>query len=218
MFDRHAFSGINEDLDTDKQPEEEDNLDASITIEELVAPDSPVPSDYVIDLIFETATLVTDMKLLLRASNLKAMTTKFNKSKLETEAAMAQIAYQAAQMPHKQSNSTKEVQLPNIDTASVHQPVSPLPPSTPTVQSPKGTITKAMAASPVSKQSTEPVQQPGLSRSSSITNRSTPTRPPLSSQNSSIKEDSPVPPSSSTISLNTTKSASSLSKLRHILV
>lgn len=213
VFDRHAFSGINEDLDTDKQPEEEDNLDASITIEELVAPDSPVPSDYVIDLIFETATLVTDMKLLLRASNLKAMTTKFNKSKLETEAAMAQIAYQAAQMPHKQSNSTKEVQLPNIDTASVHQPVSPLPPSTPTVQSPKGTITKAMAASPVSKQSTEPVQQPGLSRSSSITNRSTPTRPPLSSQNSSIKEDSPVPPSSSTISLNTTKSASSLSRI-----
>ena len=48
---------------------------------------------------FETATLVTDMKMLLRTSNLKAMTAKFRKCKADIEKEMADIEYQLTQMP-----------------------------------------------------------------------------------------------------------------------
>ncbi|RCK58039.1 Negative regulator of sporulation MDS3 [Candida viswanathii] len=213
VFDRHAFGGLTEDMDTEK-PGVDDKSDHSMTIEELVAPDSPVPSDYVIDLIFETATLVTDMKLLLRASNLKAMTAKLEKSRVEIEVAMAGIEYQVAQMPRKPSNKSKEVQLPHLQTTPTRRATSPLPPATPTVQSPKGTITTATtSASPIPKHTQDVIHPPGPSRNSSLNNKNPPLRPTLSAQNSATKESFPLHPSASTTSLNTSKSTSSLSRI-----
>lgn len=212
IFDRHAFSGLSEDLDPEKQVVDE-KAEHSITIDELVAPDSSIPSDYVIDMIFETATLVTDMKLLLRASNLKAMTAKFEKSKVQIEKAMSEIEYQVAQIPHKPSTKKKNVELSSIETTPVPRSKSPLSPPTPTVQSPRGTITKAITCSPVSKQYVDAAHPPGPSRTPSLSNKSVSERPKLSAQNSLSKETFPIQSSPSAISLHTSKSSSSLSKI-----
>lgn len=141
IFDRQGLAAIEklEEEQNDHQVhlivegEDHENL---ITLDELVASDAP--SDYAIDLIFETATLVTDMKMLLRTSNLKAMTAKFRKCKADIEKEMADIEYQLTQMPSgsrnlamKSANQLKELQLqlklsPIIPTVSTVTP-SPLP-------------------------------------------------------------------------------------------
>lgn len=46
---------------------------STLTLEQLVSPQAPVPLDYVIALIHEAGTLTTDMKLLLRATNVQQM-------------------------------------------------------------------------------------------------------------------------------------------------
>lgn len=43
------------------------------TLESLVSPDAPEPSNYVIDLIYETASMCTDVKLMLRSMNARQM-------------------------------------------------------------------------------------------------------------------------------------------------
>lgn len=45
----------------------------SSTLESLVSPDEPEPSNYVIDLIYETASMCTDVKLMLRSMNARQM-------------------------------------------------------------------------------------------------------------------------------------------------
>lgn len=44
-----------------------------LTLEELVSPDAPIPSDHVLELIHEVGALTTDMKLMLRAANARHM-------------------------------------------------------------------------------------------------------------------------------------------------
>lgn len=44
-----------------------------LSLEYLVSPSSPPPSDHIIDLIYETGALITDMKLMLRAANARQM-------------------------------------------------------------------------------------------------------------------------------------------------
>lgn len=63
----------------DEMKKQEDELEyarkqlLNITLAELVSPKSPLPSDYAIGLIYESAALVTDVKLMLRAMNARQM-------------------------------------------------------------------------------------------------------------------------------------------------
>ena len=142
IFDRQGLAAI-EKLEEEQNEHHAhlivaggDDHESLTTLDELVASDAP--SDYAIDLIFETATLVTDMKMLLRTSNLKAMTAKFRKCKADIEKEMADIEFQLTQAPSgsrnlamKSANQLRELQLqlklsPIIPTVSTVTP-SPSP-------------------------------------------------------------------------------------------
>ncbi|KAK6205627.1 uncharacterized protein RJT21DRAFT_17560 [Scheffersomyces amazonensis] len=71
-------SGVNDGDD-------EKDKAARLTLEQLVLPDSEVPSDYVIDLIYESAAIVTDLKLMLRAANVRLMNKNLQECKIDIE-------------------------------------------------------------------------------------------------------------------------------------
>jgi hypothetical protein len=75
----------NEELEKDK---DEDEGIQGLTLELLVSPDSPIPSDSAIDAIYEIASIVTDLKLMLRSSNARQMNSILNQTKAELEGAI----------------------------------------------------------------------------------------------------------------------------------
>ncbi|KAG7662509.1 MDS3 [[Candida] subhashii] len=103
VFDKHSFM-LQELKRAEAEAEKEDTTtindddqyeeNANFTLEELVSPTAPVPSDYCVDLIFEASTIVSDLKLMLRAANLRAMTKILKRSRHDIEAAMAELEYQ----------------------------------------------------------------------------------------------------------------------------
>lgn len=66
----HSIADEEEDVDDDDRRYDRVN---QLTLEELVSPDSPIPSDHVLELIHEVGALTTDMKLMLRAANTRRM-------------------------------------------------------------------------------------------------------------------------------------------------
>ncbi|ABN68173.2 negative regulator of early meiotic expression, partial [Scheffersomyces stipitis CBS 6054] len=62
-----------------------------LTIEQLVSPDSDIPNDYVIDLVYEASSIVTDLKLMLRAANVRLMNKILNQSRVEVEAEIERL-------------------------------------------------------------------------------------------------------------------------------
>ncbi|KAL6453143.1 MDS3 Negative regulator of sporulation MDS3 [Candida maltosa Xu316] len=222
VFDRHGLGLIEKAEEEEHQNDKSEN---TITVEELVAPNSPIPSDFVIDLIFETATLVTDMKLLLRASNLRAMTAKFHKSKANIELAMASIEHQGAQKPAHDSSNSALKSATELMQRTTKEPGTPVPLSIPVSRNspappPRSPVAvsspllSTTASTPHSdKEESETLSIPKLTKSSSF--QTSPGRRPYSNNNSSqssLKEQK-VQPSNSQLSLNTTKSTSSLSRI-----
>lgn len=72
VFDRSLYDSITPHTDQEDFEEEQERL-ADLTLEQLVSPDSPEPSSFVIDLIYETSSLCTDVKLMLRTMNVRNM-------------------------------------------------------------------------------------------------------------------------------------------------
>lgn len=71
VFDRLAYDSVTYMADEVEEEEKEKSL--MTTLEDLVSPESPPPSDYVIDLIHEISSICTDVKLMLRSLNVKHM-------------------------------------------------------------------------------------------------------------------------------------------------
>ncbi|ODV79384.1 uncharacterized protein CANTADRAFT_51527 [Suhomyces tanzawaensis NRRL Y-17324] len=72
-----------EDVNTqDAEEKEQKRTLLTLTLEHLVSPDSPVPPDCVIDYVYESAALVVDMKLILRAANVREMSRILTQSRL----------------------------------------------------------------------------------------------------------------------------------------
>ena len=105
-------------LDNDqkeKQSEIEKSKTLNLTLEQLVSPQSPLPSDYTIDLIYETATLCRDIKLMLRAANVKNMGEVFNQSKLELNTAIEELENKYdEQQKQKQQNEHLKIERPQF--------------------------------------------------------------------------------------------------------
>lgn len=73
VFDRNQHeSNTAADVRQSDFFEEDDEL-SMLTLEQLVSPDLPVPSDRVIDLIYEAASQCADVKLMLRSRNARQM-------------------------------------------------------------------------------------------------------------------------------------------------
>lgn len=83
VFDRLAFDSVTY-MANDIDEEEKENL-LLTTLEVLVSPDSPPPSNYVIDLIHEISSICTDMKLMLRSLNVKHMAQALKQSERDYE-------------------------------------------------------------------------------------------------------------------------------------
>lgn len=97
IFDRNRvenqFNSIfdADDEDNDQYEKDEDDPQTQkekillLNLESLVSPTSPPPSDFTIDLIYETAALTTDLKLMLRAANARQMSRILSQTKIEFE-------------------------------------------------------------------------------------------------------------------------------------
>lgn len=93
VYDRSVYDSI--------QMEEEDVEDEKervlfTTLESLVSPGSPAPSDYVIDLLYESASMCTDVKMMLRLLNARHMSQALKQTKQEYDKLLASVTAQAA--------------------------------------------------------------------------------------------------------------------------
>lgn len=75
IFDKSAYDYAMQSLYDKEDEETGEDKDKMMmtTLEMLVSPDSPEPSDYIVDLIYEAASMCTDVKLMLRAMNARHM-------------------------------------------------------------------------------------------------------------------------------------------------
>lgn len=111
-------------LDNDqkeKESEMEKSKSLNLTLEQLVSPQSPLPSDYTIDLIYETATLCRDIKLMLRAANVKNMGDVFNQSKLELNIAIEELENKYDEQ-QKQQDEEQKIEHPQFKGKIPSQP------------------------------------------------------------------------------------------------
>lgn len=97
----------------EKFSEMEKTKSLNLTLEQLVSPKAPLPIDYTIDLIYETATICRDIKLMLRATNVKRMGEVFNKSKEELDMAIEELENKY----EEQQSSTSNRNLSEVDTS-----------------------------------------------------------------------------------------------------
>lgn len=97
----------------------------SVTLEQLVSPHAPLPSDTCIDVIFETATVSRDIKLILRASNVKYMGQILNKTRSELGRAIEELENRREEQIKLQRN--RDEQKAFINQAKGRVPSQALP-------------------------------------------------------------------------------------------
>lgn len=128
IFDRNRANELQEQslFDADDEAEdirESDDLQTQkekillLNLESLVAPDSPVPGDYTIDLIYETGALTNDMKLMLRASNARQMSRILKQSQIEIGKRIEELEklYEEQQLEkHGKDEETSDSQEPVV--------------------------------------------------------------------------------------------------------
>ncbi|KAK6460439.1 hypothetical protein DFJ63DRAFT_290539 [Scheffersomyces coipomensis] len=111
VFDRsntvyNEFANVTAAADEDGHNEKDKA--ARLTLEQLVSPNSEVPSDYIIDLIYESAAIVTDLKIMLRAANARLMSKTLQESKIEIGAKIQELK-QKYEAQKNAENLAKEV-------------------------------------------------------------------------------------------------------------
>ncbi|CCE88480.1 Piso0_001987 [Millerozyma farinosa CBS 7064] len=100
----------------------------TLTLEEIVPPTAEIPTDSVIDLIYEAGVIVSDIKILLRASNLKEMSKLLKKTKAELEPEIAKLEKKL----HNPRRSSKiEASPASSAPSSRSAPSAPAAPATP---------------------------------------------------------------------------------------
>ncbi|KAK6459745.1 uncharacterized protein RJT20DRAFT_89697 [Scheffersomyces xylosifermentans] len=108
-------------LEAEHKEENDKEKDSSLTIEQLVSPDSEIPSDYIIDLIYESASIVTDLKLMLRAANVRMMNRTLNQSRVDIANAIEKpISEQAPPFLRTNSSGSK------LGSPGAELPLAPL--------------------------------------------------------------------------------------------
>lgn len=100
----------------------------TLTLEEIVPPTAEIPTDSVIDLIYEAGVIVSDIKIMLRASNLKEMSKLLKKTKADLEPEVAKLEKKL----HSPSKSSKVEASPASSAPSSRSaPLAPAAPETP---------------------------------------------------------------------------------------
>lgn len=80
----------------------------TLTLEMLVHPEAPPPPDYIIDLIYETSAITTDMKLMLRAANARQMSRILAQSKVDLGFAIDKLAVKHEELQARETQAFNE--------------------------------------------------------------------------------------------------------------
>ncbi|CCE82270.1 Piso0_001987 [Millerozyma farinosa CBS 7064] len=98
----------------------------TLTLEEIVPPTAEIPSDSVIDLIYKAGVIASDIKILLRASNLKEMSKLLKKTKAELEPEIAKLE---EKLSSRKGNSSFESSPASSAPSSRSAPSAPAAPA-----------------------------------------------------------------------------------------
>lgn len=157
VFDRLAYDSVA--FMSNDAEEEEKEKSLTTTLEVLVAPDSPPPSDYVIDLIHEISSICTDVKLMLRSLNVKQM----SKALKQTEEDYHKLESLARQ--ERETDEDNNLQITMKQT-------SPTRPSVTTLKTGSGSVAsvpfRRLQTLEISEQIPPPSQLQGMRSSTSL--------------------------------------------------
>lgn len=99
------------------EPDDEEVL-AGLLLEQLVSPYAPVPVDIAIDAIYESATLVTDLKLMLRAANAREMAATLAHEKETLGEAIKDLKLRYEKQ--KQQRAEENLEESNSESSSIY--------------------------------------------------------------------------------------------------
>ncbi|KAM9904210.1 hypothetical protein OXX79_002897 [Metschnikowia pulcherrima] len=99
---------------SEQQTEEEKLNLIGVTLEKLVSIDSPEPSDYVIDLIHEVASVCADVKLMLRSSNARQMSSALAQTKKDYLALEKHVGEELSQRKRMEEEKESADQSPPL--------------------------------------------------------------------------------------------------------
>lgn len=119
VFDRSLYDSISLTMLDEGELDEEQERSADLTLEQLVSPDSPEPSNYVIDVIYETASMCTDVKLMLRTMNLRHMVRALKQTREEYE----RLCNSARVLAEQNKDTEEPARMPSDSPASTSRPV-----------------------------------------------------------------------------------------------
>lgn len=122
VFDKPKVTSevfVNAMQDPEDSEQEGTQQICSLTLEELVSPDSKAPSDGVIDHIYEMAAIVVDMKLMLRALNVRLMNRILAQTRVDVERSIAVLQ-------KKQQEKQEEMDAEALTILSLHKSESDL--------------------------------------------------------------------------------------------
>lgn len=170
VFDRLAYDSVTRFMVT-KGEDDEDEKEASVyaTIEQLVSASSPAPSNNVIRLIYETASLCSDVKLMLRSLNVISMTETLHQTEMEYERLAHNIQHMESCSPdsHGSQFGTPGT-TPRLSVAStivMSNPSTPIDPPRSLLQTLALTLNSSRAGTPEVGRS---ASQPDITRSPTV--------------------------------------------------
>lgn len=100
---------MHQDVEENHSGDEDKDRVAGLTLDQLVTSTTSIPSDYVIDLIYEAAAIVIDMKLMLRAANARQMARILKKSRLEMEPVIEELTTKYREQKKQRSEKDADI-------------------------------------------------------------------------------------------------------------
>lgn len=114
-----VFDDENDGKDADNEEDIKEKV-LTLTLEALVHPEASPPPDHIIDLIYETSAITTDMKLMLRAANARQMSRILAQSKVDLGFAIDRLAakYEEQQLRENQLFNESKGRVPQQASTS----------------------------------------------------------------------------------------------------
>lgn len=165
VFDRLA-SEMTRFIDAD-----DDDKETSVrtTIEQLVSASSPAPSDNVIQLIYETASLCGDIKLMLRSLNVMSMAQALRQTELEYDRLVHNIQRTGSSPDSLSVGTPSTTPRPSVaSTIVMSNPGTPVDPPRALLQALAPTLQSSSRPSTPGLEMARSSSQPDISRSPSV--------------------------------------------------
>lgn len=126
IFDKTAYDNAMQsffDNDEEDISDEKERVYVT-TLEMLVLPNSPEPSNYVIDLIYEAASMCTDVKLMLRAKNARHMGFALKQTKQEYQSLLKSMRNNLENVAEIEAEDDLDITRPAQRPSLISKPLS----------------------------------------------------------------------------------------------